>query len=337
MPRVTIYTIAKELNMTPSMVSRALNPKGRVDEKKRELVLKTAEKYNFTKNCFASRLSARPKKIGVLINSAFDPVAKKMTDGIKSAYEKVKDYKVTYEIKVVKKSIKNPWDCEDELFSFSDFDGVIVSGFGSDKCTDMLQRFIKLNPNLVQMQSINENVPCLFSSRHSEKTASDLAAEFLYNCLRRGRKNVLLFTGDKLNSLHRRAEEAFINATEKYGLNVLDSFDMKDSDASLRALLPSVFEKYKDKIDGIYITSGNSLALCEYVKQNNLPVSLLTFDTYKELNEYLKDGTVSMTVSQNVKKQAENAFLILTDYLVSGKIPEKTVLSEVRPIMKSIL
>ena len=45
MKGVTIYTIAKELNMTPSMVSRALNPSGRVDEAKRRLVLETAEKY----------------------------------------------------------------------------------------------------------------------------------------------------------------------------------------------------------------------------------------------------------------------------------------------------
>ncbi len=337
MPEVTIYTIAKELNMTPSMVSRALNPNGRVDEEKRKLVLKTAEKYNFTPNRFASRLSARPKKIGILINSAFSPVAKKMEDGIKSAHEKVKDYKVEYEIKVVEKTIKKPWDCEDELFSFSDFDGVIVSGFGSDKCCPMLKRFLKSNPNLVQMQSINENVPCLFTSRHNEKTASFLAAEFLYNCLRRGRKNVLLFTGDKLNFLHRRAEEAFIKASENYGLNVIDCVDMKDSESILKKQLPEVFKKHKNEIDGIYITSGNSIKLCEYIKENCLSPALVTFDTYDELNEYLKDGTVSMTVSQNVKKQAENAFLMLTDYLVSGKSPEKTVLSEVRPIMKSIL
>ena len=45
MPKVTIYTLAKELNMTPSMVSRAFNPDAKINEDKRTIVLKTAKKY----------------------------------------------------------------------------------------------------------------------------------------------------------------------------------------------------------------------------------------------------------------------------------------------------
>ena len=47
MEPVTIYTIAKELNMTPSMVSRAFNPNAKISEEKRSLVLKTAERLLF--------------------------------------------------------------------------------------------------------------------------------------------------------------------------------------------------------------------------------------------------------------------------------------------------
>ena len=45
MAEVTIYTIAKELNMSPSMVSRAFSPSGKVNEEKRRLILETAKKY----------------------------------------------------------------------------------------------------------------------------------------------------------------------------------------------------------------------------------------------------------------------------------------------------
>lgn len=335
--KVTIYTIAEELGMSPSMVSRALSPNGKVDEEKRKLIIKTAEKYNFTPNRFASRLSGKRIRIGILIYNRFKPIADKMLAGIETAYNECRDYKIEYEVKIIKNAEKKPWECEKELFSFSDFDGVIISGFGSDKCTDMLNRFIKINPNLVQMQSINEHTECLFVSRHNEKTAANLAAEFLYNCLKRGRQNVLLFTGSKINSLHRRAEEAFKKACEEYGLNLLDCIDMQDSDDVLKDIIPSVFEKHSGNIDGIYITSGNSIQLCEYIKKNNIPVSLVTFDTYKELNEYLENGTVSMTISQNVKSQAENAFRMLTNYIINGENPKKTVYTAVRPIMKSIL
>ena len=54
MPKVTIYTLAEELNMTPSMVSRAFNPDARISEDRRAIVLDTAKKYGFSPNKFAS-------------------------------------------------------------------------------------------------------------------------------------------------------------------------------------------------------------------------------------------------------------------------------------------
>ena len=35
---VTIYTLAKELNMTPSMISRAFSPNGKISEEKRKII-----------------------------------------------------------------------------------------------------------------------------------------------------------------------------------------------------------------------------------------------------------------------------------------------------------
>lgn len=334
--KVTIYTIAEELGMSPSMVSRALSTGGRVDEEKRKLIIETANKYNFTPNRFASRLSGRHIRIGILLYNCFMPVADKMIDGIEAAYDEYRDYKIEYKIEIIKSSDKNSWECKEELFAFADYDGVIVSGFGSEKCTDMLNSLSEINPNLVQLQSINEQAECLFVSRHDEKTASELAAEFLYNCLKRGSRNVLLFTGMKNSPLHRRAEEFFKKACEEYGLNCVDSIDMQDSDLVLEEILPSVFGKY-DNVEGIYITSGNSIPLCEYTKRKNLPVTLVTFDLYDELRKYIVDGTVSMTISQNIRMQAMNAFKMLADYLIKGKKSEKTVYTEVRPVMKSIL
>ena len=88
MHNITIYTLAKELNMTPAMVSRAFNPNGKISEDKRKIVLETAEKYNFSPNKFASRLSMKTVQIGILINSLFYVNTEKMLLGVKNAYEK---------------------------------------------------------------------------------------------------------------------------------------------------------------------------------------------------------------------------------------------------------
>lgn len=96
--KVTIYTLAEELGMTPSMVSRALSHNGKVNEQKRQLVLKAAEKYNFIPNRMASRLSGDIIKIGVIINTNFKPIENEMVDGIKEAYEELRDYKLEYKL-----------------------------------------------------------------------------------------------------------------------------------------------------------------------------------------------------------------------------------------------
>ena len=93
--KVTIYTIAEELNMTPSMVSRAFKPDGKVNEKKRKLILETAERMGFEQNKMASRLSMKPIRIATLIYGRFPGYYDEMVRGIEAASKDLSDYKVT--------------------------------------------------------------------------------------------------------------------------------------------------------------------------------------------------------------------------------------------------
>lgn len=86
--KITIYTLAEELGMTPSMVSRALNPSGKVDEAKRRAVLEAAERLGYTPNRMASRLSMRALRIGVLLTDTFSPVTEALSEGIRAAHER---------------------------------------------------------------------------------------------------------------------------------------------------------------------------------------------------------------------------------------------------------
>ena len=249
MGEVTIYTLAKELNMTPSMVSRAFNPEGKINEEKRKLVLETAKKYNFSPNRFASRLSMKPIKIGVFIRSKFKVNSDKMLIGIKKAYEELKDYKIAYDITLRNPLEEQSFDYESELMKYKDFDGVIVAGLSFDKYTKALKKLCEANKNVVQVQAVNENVPCLFASKHSEETSSNLAADFLFNCLKKSKsKNILLFTGDKKNTQHVMAEKYFKKALDERGLILKDSISMMDSEDYFREILPEIMKKYKVRL-----------------------------------------------------------------------------------------
>ena len=336
MANVTIYSLAKELNMTPSMVSRALNPCGKVSEEKRKLVLSAAEKYGFSPNKFASRLSMKSIRIGVIINNRYGTIKNQMLSGIEEAHRQLKDYKINYEVTILNPEISRAEEYSDAINKYVNYDGIILSGMSSEKYAPLISTALEQNPNIVQVQATNDNIDCLFSSKHNEATASAVAAEFLCSCLRKSpRKNILLFTGDTESVLHRKAKEAFTSACEEYGLNLCDSVDMKDNEKYFKDILPSVFEKHEGKIDGIYITSGISLPLCEYLYERKTEVPLVVFDVHDHIKDYMKNGVVSAAIFQNVSKQMETAFTQLSKHIISEDKCEKVVFTDIHLVLKS--
>lgn len=336
MADVTIYTLAKELNMTPSMVSRAFNPACKVSKQKRKLVLETAEKYGFSPNKMASRLSMKKIKIGILINSRFEVNTEKMLKGIESAYQRLKDYKVDYDIIVVNPRERPNFDYGSIFEKYKDFDGVIVSGLSSSKYSEALKKLYQANEKLVQVQSVNTDTDYLFASKHNEETASKMACEFIYNCLKKSqRKNVILFIGDKESTLHMSAAKAFEHSCKEMGLRLLETVEFSDNPDLLAKKAPEVFGKYDGEIDGIYITSGISGELCRYLEKSGQDVVFVAFDTHDEVRTYLEKGVVSATIDQNVTRQMKNAFENLAMNILNGTKCDKIIFTDVQLVLNS--
>ena len=128
----------------------------------------------------------------------------------------------------------------------------------------------------------------------------------------------MIFTGERRTGLHTEANDVFIRAAEELGLNVVGSFDMKDSPEMLKWQLYEMYVKQGMRPAGVYITSGKSIELCKFIKENELSerTVLVTFDVYPERNEYLKSGVITATIYQNLYKQAKNASINLVKYVI---------------------
>ncbi len=335
MAETTIYTLARELNMTPSMISRAFSPNAKISEDKRRLVLETAEKKGFVPNKLASRLSMKKVRIGVIVNSRFKINTDKMLVGFESAYSKLKDYKIEYDVKVMN-PLKNTFEEYSEAIdSFKDYDGVILTGMSATKYTDLINTLYKSCPSIVQVQAVNNEASHLFASKHDEKSASSLASEFLYNCLKRSSsKNVILFTGDLDTTLHKSAADAFCEECKKHSLNLTDIIDMKDDASYFEKILPDMYRKLCNT-DGIYITSGISSPLCKFLERERLDAFLVAFDTHCEIKSYMEKGVISATISQDVSRQAESAFELLVKHIISGAECPETIYTDVQLVLKS--
>lgn len=336
MSKMTIYKLAKELNMTPSMISRAFSPNGKVSKEKRELILETAKKYDFVPNKMASRLSMNSIRIGIVINSSFAINAEKMIKGVEMSYSELKDYKITYDVTLLDLSKDPSFDYRATFNKYADYDGIIVAGFSAEKYTADLNVLYTKNHNLVQVQAINESADYLFASKHDERIASEVAAEFLYNCLRKSEsKNILLFIGDEESLLHKRAKAAFEDACSDFALNILETISTKGGAEKLKNATLTAFDKYRGKIDGIYSTSGFSYPICECLEGKNSDVTFVAFDIHEQIKNYLGKGVISATISQNLSLQMKNAFENLVKHIINGEKPQKTIYTDVQFVMKS--
>ncbi len=335
MEKMTIYTLAKMLNMTPSMVSRALNPEGRISEEKRRIVLATAEKYNFRPNRFASRLSMKPIRIGVLIRSNFKINTDKMIEGIRLSHAQLKDYKIEYDITVLDDTASDDTLLE-RLDRYRQCDGVILSGMSAPRYTAAIRDLYKDNRNIVQVQSVNKDAPSLFSSKHDEAVAAGLAADFLHGSLRHSpRKNLLLFTGDRSSTVHDNAAAAFARFCDEKGMTLLCAVGMKDNENYLATILPDVFARYGDRLDGIYITSGLSERLCQYIELHGIVLPLVAFDTHDGIKHYVEKGIISAAISQNVTHQMQVAFGGLVEHIITNRECPSALYTDVNLMLKS--
>lgn len=336
--KTTIYTLANELSMTPSMVSRAFNPNAKIAESKRKAVLEAAQKRGFVPNKMASRLSMRTVKIGILIVYKAEHVRDGLLSGINAAFEKMKDYKLEYSVKTIDAALKSAENCRNELFELKNYDGVILSGFGGSLCHKLICEFYEVNPNIVFLQNVCDNTPHLFASKHSEVLAASLSAQLLFERLHYNkRKNVFVFTGDRTSSVHKGAMSAFTKKATELGLSIIGDCDMNDRDSVLEESINRIFDKFGKDIDGIYISSGNSSVLCRKLSEYPGDISLVCSDVNNSVCHYIENGIAFATICQNFENQAKTAFEALALYLVGNILPDKVIYTDVIPVFRANL
>ena len=118
--KVTIYDIAKKLDITAATVSRALNNNPKISPATRQLVLDTAAKMNYKQNKLALALrSGKSNNIGVIVPEFINSFFPEVILGIQKVLLEI----VKWRNKTAKwrnKIAKDPWVSSFSLEKFSD-------------------------------------------------------------------------------------------------------------------------------------------------------------------------------------------------------------------------
>src|SRR5210317_1364168 len=313
---ITIYDIAKKLNITAATVSRALNNNTNISQKTKELVLKTAKDLNYKKNNFALALkSGQSKNIGLIvpyINRNF------FSTIIRGVEEEL--YPKGYQTIICQsnESAKKEKEIFESLIN-NNVDGILIS---VSMETENLDHIIKAR---------ERNIPVVFFDRKkdlkgiSSVTIDDYqggynATQHLINA---GYKKIFHASGDLNLEIYNQRNQGYLKALEDNDLeknfkNITETISNIDSG---KALAKKILKR-KNRPDAIFC-SGDYVALgiIQELKSQgiNIPDEIGIVGFGNEPFTELLELTVT-TIDQSPKEMGKVTAKVLLEQISNSKV-----------------
>ncbi len=234
---VTIKDIARELQISPSTVSRALKDHPDISPETKKLVNNLADKWNYRPNPIALSLKGgRSRTLGIIVPEIIHYFFSSVISGIED-YADENDYNVMI--------CQSNEEYEKELNSIqtlvnSRVDGILIS---ISKLTRNMEHFHKLK---------ERNIPLVFFDRISEEIESDRVivddSEGAYmatkHLILEGRKKIVHLSGPPNLAITKGRIDGYIRALNEFQCNVAEENIVKcDQMQEAEWIVPSLMKR----------------------------------------------------------------------------------------------
>lgn len=250
--KATLKQIAKELNVSVSTVSKALNDSPEISEQTKIKIKEYAKLKNYKPNIIGLNLKNRKTKtIGVIIPDILNSFFAKVFSGI----EKVADEKGYNVIMCISNETLEKEAHTLEMLSNGTIDGFILSVSEEAQKQNNYDHFKEIiidGTPIVMFDRIAEGIDC-------DKVVVDdfdSALDSTQRLIDLGCKNIALLSSIDNLSVGKLRFEGYLKALEKNNIPVNNSLIIRtDSEEDLKEKMESVFAN--SKIDGIFALEEN--------------------------------------------------------------------------------
>lgn len=250
--KATLKQIAKELNVSVSTVSKALNDSPEISEQTKTKIKEYAKLKNYKPNVIGLNLKNRKTKtIGVIIPNILNSFFAKVFSGI----EKVADSKGYNVIMCISNESLEKEAHTLEMLSNGTIDGFILSVSEEAQKQNNYDHFKEI---------INDGTPIVMFDRIAEGIDCDKvivddfdsALDSTQRLIDLGCKNIALLSSVDNLSVGKLRFEGYLKALEKNKIPVNTNLIIRtDSEEDLKVQMEEVFAK--NKIDGIFALEEN--------------------------------------------------------------------------------
>lgn len=253
---ITIYDIAKQLNVSTATVSRALKNNSAISVKTRKKILDAAGEMGYQVNTFASSLrNKRTNTIGVIVprlNSMF------MSDVIAGIEKVINEAGYNLIISQSLESAEKEKANAETLFH-NRVDGLLVSLAYNTHSTDHFQPFIKKEIPLLFFDRVTDLENCPTIVIDNFKAAHEITSHLIAQ----GCKNLVHITGNLNRNVYIDRYNGFKQALNDHALT-LDPQNLLITDLSPEAGKKAAKEilNMQIKPDGVFATNDSSAVSC---------------------------------------------------------------------------
>lgn len=323
--KLTIYDIAKELNISIATVSRAFNGKEDVSEETKKKIFETAEKMGYKMSKTASSLSRKKKKIAALFPEYVHEFEydREVQRGIMKAVDDLSDYHIDVDILVLERNPNKFVEIIQDLY-FKGYDGIIVSPpDGEDELSRLLKDINVKNMPIFTITTDLSKESRVLCVQNNNLVAGHLAGELLGLSLETEDKVVLVtgqVKGKKTSQVHRATAEGFTEEIKMHGLDLVGIYEHHDVPTEAYVLPDKILAEHPD-VKGIYLATANSETFCKRVIELGYSgkIKIVASDIFEEMLKFIESGTVFATIFQNPFEQGRIATRYLFEYLVERR------------------
>lgn len=318
--RVTIYDIAKRLNISTTTVYRALNNKPKVSEDTRKIVFETAQKMGFKVNSLARSLARKQIKMAVVAFTSFPGFHESFIQGARDAHSELRDYNIKVDYFSYNDGDSNSFKgnefLTDTLHKIADgsYDGALI-------CAKQINDFKLLRQNNVCVATaVNDVSKDLrrFCIQYNGHIAGRIAAELLWWRMDRS-KSVAIASGLPERGIHTEIVDGFLEQLQYMPLKLATIYYNYDNPQKAYDETNRVLQEYPN-LGGIYVNSYNSVGVIQSIKEHGLngKICLITSDVYPELKAALEEGSVSASIFQDQYSQGKMGLRFLYQTIEEG-------------------
>lgn len=316
---VTIYDIARELNVSPSTVSRALKDHHSIGKKTKKAVLKLAEERGYQPNIIASSLrSNKTNTIGIITSWINRPFISSLISGVEMAANK-SGFNVI--ISQSHDSYENEVANAKTLYG-SRIEGLVVSLAMETTNYDHFQKFLKKNIPVVFVDRVPDDLnttKVVINNYESGFKATE-------HLIEQGCKRIAHIGGVRHRNVYSERMNGYVAALKKHGLevdsNLIVESDRLSSEEGYR--IAEYLINLDARPDGVF--SANDTAAVSFIKYAksvgvNVPEDIAVIGFNNDPISTIIDPALS-TVSHPAFEMGK---LVAAQVLNQGRLPSELI------------